>query len=490
MAPLPRSVLTFTNKDGLDKWYADFKAANTRLTFLTTCTNSESLCKEIHKADLSPSSNDRGEKDADLAKKLHLRLADCAPIYECAWTSCNGVVGRSLKWFNDNKDQPFMDWHKKYSTLKTKLPSAEEVENYQTAALKWRADIRFQINDLTTASEEPVVKIYRVGHSIVTDIKDLLEDMKRRRNAALGLQEGVERVPSEHVDHFRDWIKAGDWSVPCPWGDWEKKNKSGYLLSTTAAAGIINKRYMKREELDASLKAMVASIREAKNNADYDPATLDRLDGILSSIYTAATTFLTGQKSQAAGGFVQQGSALDTAFSSHYWAWASGVKLETFPSLSAMLYALGKNPVGRKKVEKRLKDCPFAWAQRLCDMFSTIQEDPIHMHPAVLTPGRMSSEMVCSFGAFPVSDPAKISDGASSPRFILNLRSDGDNAAGKAISYIFREYKVAYPDWKAEAIVPVEHMLHQTFLSKLGPFVNVSQVPGQALNVNIVPSEE
>ncbi|URZ29347.1 nucleocapsid protein [Pangolin orthonairovirus] len=490
MAPLPKSVLTFTNKEGLDRWYADFKAANPRLTFSTTCTNSESLCRQVERADLSPPGSDKGEKDSDIAKKLHARFSSCAPFYECAWVSCNGMVERSLKWFEANKDQAFMDWHRKYGVLRTKVPTADEVDNYQIAALKWRAETQFQVNSLTMATDEPVVKVYRVGHSIVTDLKDLLEDMKKRRNAALGLQEGVERAPSEHVDHFSSWIKAGDWTVPCPWGDWDKKNKNGYPLSTTAAAGIINKRLMKKEELEKSLKAMVDSIREAKNNNDYDANALKRLDDTLSSIYTAATTFLTGQKTQSAGGFVQQGSALDTAFSSHYWAWSSGVKLETFPSLSAMLYALGKSPMGKRKVEKRLKDCPFAWAQKLCDMFSTIKDDAIHMHPAVLTPSRMSTDMVCSFGAFPVSDPSKISDGASSPRFILNLRSDGDNAAGKAISFTFREYKIAYPDWKAELIVPVEHMLHQTFLSKSGPFVNVSQVPGQALNVNIVPIEE
>lgn len=491
MAPLPQSVLVFTDKAGLDNWYREFKDANTRLTFSDLYTNSESLCKEIHGADLTPPTGEKGAFDAELSRKLHIRLADCAPIYECAWTSCNGMVRRGLEWFELNKDKPFMDWHKNYNSLRTRLPTASEVEHYQTAALLWRKETKFAINSLTVATDTPVLKQYRVGPSIVTDLIDLLTDMKRRRNEALGIAEGEERAPAEHVELFRDWVKAKDWTVPCPWGDWTKKNKANQQLYVTAAAGCLNKRYFTKEILKRNLDKMVASMDAAKENPDYSQESLQRLRDVISSIYHSVEGFMAAQRATTGSGFVQQGSAIDTAFSSYYWAWSAGVRLETFPSLSGMLFALGKSPVGRTKIEKRLRDCPYLWAQKLIEGWSRVEgAGAIHIHPGVLTPGRMASEMVCSFGAFPVSNPARIADGASSPRFLLNMRSDGNNPAGQSISAIFREFKQAYPNWQAEAIVPVEHMLHQSFLSKMGPFVNVSQVPGQALNVNIVSIDD
>lgn len=490
MAPLPQSVLIFTNRQGLDDWYKSFKDANTGLNFLTTCTTSESLCKEVLRADTHPGGVTDPEKDANLAGKLHTRLADLAPIYECAWTSSNLIVGRSLQWFEANQDKPFMQWNKVYDALRARLPTVAEVEQYQDAALRWRADIGYHINDLTMATKESVVKTYRVSPNIIMDIRDLLEDMKRRKNEMLGIKPGEERAPSAHVDQFASWVKLGDWSVPCPWGDWSKKNKAEQLLSTTAAAGVVGKKLMKDAELKTSLAAMVASIRASANDEQYDPDALKKLGDNLEGIYPTMQAYLADMRTKESGGFVQQGSAIDTAFSSHYWAWKAGIKVETFPSLSAMLFALGKAPLGRKKVERKLQDCPFMWSQKLGNLFSTLKNDAIHMHPGILTPGRMCSDMVCAFGAFPVSAPEKIRDGSSSPRFLLNLRSDGENPAGQAISYIFREYKVAYPDWKTKDIVPVEHMLHQSFLSKMGPFVNVSQVPGQALSVNILPLEK
>nr|QYW06762.1 MAG: nucleocapsid protein [Shanxi tick virus 2] len=483
--PLPVSMLTFTSKQGWDQWWRQFKEDNTRLTITNRFTVSESLCKEILPPDTNFPRATGPELDAAVSGRVHVRLADCAPIKECAWVASNLIADRSFKWFEQNKTSPLLEWHTKYDMLKGRLPSSEEVRQYQEAALAWREAIGFEVNNLTMAAREQVVKVYSVSPNIVTDIKDLLDDMKQRRNKALGIEDGKERQTSAHVDQLYQWITDGDWTVPCPWGDWGKKNKEGHLLAATAGAGIIGKRLMTKAQLNRSLATMVNSITTQVDNEAFSRDLLEALSANISGIPAAVDAFLAARDQQPGGAFVQQGSAIDTAFSSYYWAWASGVRLETFPSLSSMLFALGKAPQGKKKIEKKLKDCPFVWAQRLLEMFSTLKDDPIHMHPGVLTAGRMASEMVCSFGAFPVSDPSRVSEGASSPRFILNFKSEGDNPGGMTISAIFREYKAAYPDWKQQAIVPVEHMFHQTLLSKQGPFVNVNQVKGNALNVEI-----
>nr|QEI22773.1 nucleocapsid protein [Tacheng Tick Virus 1] len=483
MAPLPKSLLTFSDASGLDSWFKDFEAKN---IMSEEYTNSKSFCFDLRMATQWKKLPTRAENDAMIAQLVHERLKTCAPIKEFAWTACDGMVERGLNWFDRNKDSETMTWAANYEALKGRLPTTAEVNQYQKAALQWRTDTNYAINKYTAAISDSVVKIYQVNNKIVTDIRDLLSDMVARRNKALGIKPGEERVPAEHVDSFSNWLKQGDWSAPCPWGDWEKKNKKGNSLIVTACAGVINRALFKEEELKERLKSLAGDASLASKTEGFDPKKCEDTAKILLDLYGKAKAFISGgDGSSQSGGFVQQGSALDTVFSSYFWAWKCGVKKDVFPALSSMLYALGKNPTGKTKIIKVLKASPYTWAHKMTEMFSTLSTDPIHMHPGVLTAGRLTTEMVASFGAFPVSDPSKAADGASSPRFLLNLKSSDMNPAATTVSRMFYEYRQGYPDWRDEEIVPVEHLLHQTFLSKLGPYVNVSQVQGNALAVKI-----
>nr|UXX19166.1 nucleocapsid protein [Ji'an nairovirus] len=482
---LPVSQLTFTDKGGLNKWYKDFKES-LGFDLYSTYTYSESMCKEIHDAYVTAKCSENKQKDAEIAKVAHARLQNMAPIYECAWASCDGVVRRSYDWFEKNADKEYMKWAKEYEVLKKSAPTVEQVVQYQQAALAWRKAVKFEINDYTAASTDSVVKIYRVGADIVTDIQDLLKDMQRRRNLALKIEPGQKRVPAEHIEHFRDWLAAKDWTAPCPWGSWKKKNNNGVELATTACAGLINKRYRTRAQLEKELGRIAEEFTALGEREEFDKKFCLEMAAFFGGLWNSANAFMAGAAGQVkSSGFVQQGSAIDTVFSSHFWAWKSQVKPELFPSLSSMLFNLGKAPQGKTKVEKKLKECPFTWAQKMSELFAKVEGDAIHMHPGVLTPSRICSDMVCSFGAFPVQDPKRIREGSSSPRFLLNLRSDGVNPAAKTVCALFREYKQQYENWEDQEIVPVEHMLHQSFLSKHGPFVNVYQVEGLALAVNI-----
>ncbi len=476
------SELQFTNKDGLDNWYREFSSD---MGLTTRFTNSASLCKEVKDRLLFDVNVSPKEKDAVLAKMLHDRLKTCAPIYECAWVSCDGILERSLRWFNDNKDKSIMSWHKNYTHLKSHLPTQEEVANYQAAARQWRTSIGFDINNFSNVPETHVVKDYYVPPGIVITMNTMLKDMQRRRNEALGLAPETKKGQAEHVHDMVAWLK-GSWDDPCPWGDWKKQNQKKIDLAVTACAGIINKNLMDKAGLKKALGDRSKAAGDSVGNDKYDGAKCQELSDYLKNLYANTEKFIKQAKATPGGGFTQQGSALDTAFSSHYWAWACDIQKDTFPSLSAMLFALGKAPAGKAKVQKKLEQSPYKWASKLAGMFCDIKEDAVHMHPAVLTPGRICSEMVCSFGAFPVSQPSKLKEEqSSSPRFLLNLRSDGDNPAGKTVCATFEEYRLLYPDWEQQAIVPAEHLLHQSFLSKAGPFVNVSKVEGSALEVVI-----
>lgn len=474
------SKLDFTNKAGLDTWFGGL--AHEGIILEKLFTNSPALISTI----IGSQQWKPGEKkynDSIIAKLMREHLKFCAPIYECAWTSCNGTVNRGLQWFEKNKDLPVMEWHQKYEELKARLPTPEEVRQYQQAALKWRSDTGYFINQFTEASTDSVMKVYSVTSRNVTDIRQILEDMVRRRKEALGIKDNeAVRAPAEHAKPLSDWVLLGDWTAPCPWGDWWKENQKGHKLAATGLASAIQRGYIKKAEAVTKLGAMAVAARAGMTVGDYDTVACGKLAQLFKDLPGEAEVFLSGAVNS--DGFVQQGSALDSVFSSFYWAWKAGVTLRTFPSLSNMLYQFGFSDAGKAKLTKQLKASPFKWAQNFPDLFSTLQEEPIHMHPGVLTAGRMDDMTAC-FGAFPVSEPSKMINGGFSKRYILNLRTDGNNPSADTVVNLFKEYTIGYPEWKSEPIVPIEHLLHQTFLSKAGPFVNVFQVTGNALNVQI-----
>lgn len=475
--------LQFTDVKGLNQWCKEFYE---KVGASDEFTRSPSLCKGIPKDRAWEPSGDSKANNAEIARLVHDRLKVCAPIRECAWTASEFLAKKSFTWFRDNQERPIMQWAKKYGELRIRAPTYEEVKAYQDAALAWRKDIGYGQLPLTEAISDHVVTEYKVTPDTVQDLNSLLRDMVRRRNEALGIDTTKEKKPATHINDLENWIKLGDWAQPCPWGEWGKKNKSGQMLAVTACAGLIQRKIKSLTDLALIFTELGRKAGEAGDKEGFVKEKCDEVSAFFKALPGETETFMKGKDGKS-GPFVQQGSALDTAFSSYFWAWRSGITTETLPALSGMLFELGKHPTGKGKLEKKLKQSPYRWAHQLVDSFATFEKevDSIHMHPGVLTSGRLCTEMVCSFGAFPVSDPPRISEGSSSPRFILNLHTNGSNPAAISICNMFREYRRAYQDWEAEEIVPVEHLLHQTFLNKHGPFINVSQVKGKALDVHI-----
>lgn len=476
--------LKFTDTKGLKTWCDGFfKEVGATNKF----TRSYSLCTEIPNERRWEPSGDVKANNAAIAKMVHDRLKVCAPIKECAWTACEYINNASFNWFEANKKKPVLTWVDKYDELKARVPTFEEVRAYQTAALKWREEIKYGQLPLTKAISDYVVAEYKVTSDIVMDLNEMLKDMIERRKKALGIEGEEEKKPATHIKEFANWLEHKDWSLPCPWGEWEKQNKSKQSLAVTACAGMIQRKMTTMSDLAVTLNQLGADAASASNKGEYVREKCEEIAAFFKGLPKEVEKFIQGT-GPGQGPFVQQGSALDTAFSSYLWAWKAGVTVATFPALSNMLFELGKNPTGRAKLEKKLRQSPYRWAHGLVDMFATLAKDAdsIHMHPGVLTPGRLCTEMVCSFGAFPVTDPSRIVEGSSSPRFILNLNTGERNPAATSICNMFREYRTAFKDWKNEEVVPTEHLLHQTFLNKHGPFINVSQVKGTALDVHIV----
>ncbi|QLA47009.1 N [Wanowrie virus] len=477
--------LKFTDSKGLKTWCDEFYK---KVGAANRFTRSYSLCTEIPGEKKWEPSGDSKANNAVIAKMVHDRLKVCAPIKECAWTACEHISLASLKWFEVNKKRPILAWSEKYDDLKNRMPTYDEVKAYQAAALKWREDIKYGQIPLTRAITDHVVTEYKVNGGIVMDLNQMLRDMIDRRKRALGIEGDVERKPATHIKEFADWLERKNWCLPCPWDEWAKVNKSGHSLAVTACAGMIQRKMTNMTDLVLALNDLGNDAEAAASNGEYVKEKCEEVAAFFKGLPKEVEKFMQGTGPGQTGPFVQQGSALDTAFSSYFWAWKSGVTGNSFPGLSNMLFELGKNPTGRSKLEKKLKQSPFRWAHNLVDLFATVSRDSesIHLHPGVLTPGRLCTEMVCSFGAFPVTDPARIVEGSSSPRFVLNLKTDESNPAATSICNMFREYRTAFSDWQGEEVVPTEHLLHQTFLNKHGPFINVSQVKGKALDVLIV----
>nr|ACL68470.2 nucleocapsid [Orthonairovirus dugbeense] len=475
------------NKKEFDEW---FKPFSDKLQLRSTLTNSASLCDKVPDLALAEMkmalATDDKEKDSIFSNALVEATRFCAPIYECAWTCSTGVVQKSLSWFDKNKDFIKL-WDAKYMDLRKGIPEPEQLVSYQQAAQKWRKDIGYEINQFTRSLTHPVVAEYKVPGEIAVDVKEMLSDMIRRRNVLLngdGENAGKKGpISREHVSWGRE-LAEGKFQVVFnpPWGDINKCGKSGIPLAATAM--------VKVAELDGSKK--LEDIRQAlldlKKWVEDNKDALE--DGKGNELIQTMTKHLAQavELSKKSNALRAQGAQIDTPFSAFYWAWSAGVKPETFFTLSQFLFEMGQSARGGKKMIKALTSTPLRWGKGLINLFADddFSGNRLYMHPAVLTPGRMS-EMGACFGVIPVASPEDAILGSGHSKNILNFKIDTSvqNPCASTIVQLYRIQKSGF-DLESLEVVSTEHLLHQSFVGKRCPTQNAYKVRGNATNVNII----
>nr|BDT53101.1 nucleoprotein [Yezo virus] len=484
-------------REELDKWIHNldtthFLGLNTKYTKSLALQPCEpGSCPEAY---ISFDGKKSDELDAILSGALVDSLKFAAPIPECAWNLTNKIFTEGMAWFNANKDQKCMAWDKKYDTLRSTLPSPEDVAQYQIAARKWRKDIGYECSPNNGIMRGEVTKVYIAPKKYVNDMILMVTDMRSKRRHRLGIteeqeQEALSRKGAKHAPWVEDWVKGGEdriFSLPS-WGGWNKKTKKGLLLGGTAVAHLVQKKVItlkifrskveKAGELlnnQQKMDELGIDVSQARLMHAHMEGCLKEAEGLIKDSVTSA--------------YVQQGSALDTAFSTYYWMWKADVTLANFGALNEMAFLYGQKPVGQKKLLDTLKGTAYKWGSTLANMCATgdFNGERVHMHPGVFTPHRMS-EMTAAIGAFPLSNPVKIKEGSASYRYLTNLKTSESNPAAKVVCELFNTHRRAHSDWNSPtSIVPPEHYFHQSLLERLGPFCHVSLVRGNALRVNIV----
>lgn len=486
-------MLHFTDKDGLDKWYRDFKTRH-GLSNILTVSDSFAECVP----DLSnfirdyDKATEGGARDAVYAKATIAATKFAAPIYECAWASCEGMVARGLSWFESKSAKGALaGWVGKYDELSVRPPTAAQLKAYQDCAIKWRRDVGFHINENTNVLTGSIHREYAVGGGIVTDVKDMLSDLVRRRNELLGVSGKKEAVSDEHLDWVHDWLEGNvDAMAVPPWGSHKKASQGGHSLLSTGIVKLYQTKdegaLMKADGIVESLHDRIEAEEKAapaeKEGLDLDVAR--KLLSDISEAINGARTLAEGETS-----FRAQAAQIDTVFSSYFWAYKAGVTSKSFPALSQFLFELGHTFRGKEKMSTALNSVPYKWGKGLLKLFASDEwkdQDRIRMHPGVLTSGRMS-EMVACFGAIPVNNPDRCSDGCGSPKFILNYNTKGDNPCAQTIVQLFR-IQASTGDYQAAPVVPSEHLLHQSLVGKKSLFQNASRLLDNAINCKIVPA--
>ncbi|AMT75376.1 nucleoprotein [Abu Mina virus] len=490
--------LDFRTQADWDAWYDEFKRSypelNSNLTnydsFMSKLPDLKDFAKDMgrHKGD------SRALKDSIFGKAVIDLTQHSAPIKECAWLTNKTFITNALNWFENNKDNKTVKiWDAEYNRLMTDLPTLNQVQSYQTAARKFRAEVLLPNDPAFSILQGEVLVEYKVGRDISRTIMDMLVDMERRRGDIRNPNAGSAENRKETLDCNANWINS--WlrgrlavlDIP-PWGAWDKTSANGHLIAHTS---IIKAEQNLEEDLEDLVTKRVKDVklmysRPASELADYDIGVFDLIIKILDSFAEFKKKLKTNSK-QGAAGFTQQVAALDTVFSSCYWLWKSGVTVHSFPALSKFLHELGSRAVGKTKLLSILKSCGWKWGKGMANIVSAgeFKGNKIHMHPAVLTAGRLSMDMVLSFGAVPTYNPDLAVEPVGSLRSLLNMETNRNNTCARAIVELWDVFNAGY-SYQEEDIVPPEHMLHQSFLGKVSPFQNVSLRTGDALKVKII----
>ncbi|QLA46843.1 N [Sapphire II virus] len=486
-------ALNFPTVKEWDEWYTEFKkdqpALNSNYTnfdsFFQSKPNVEELVYKMEKNRQEPNP----VKDAVLGETVIKLTKFAAPIKECAWLVNENFVSEAMKWFNNNKDnQMFKSWHDKYDYLKVNLPTVEQVSDYQKCALRFRSDVPLPKTLAFEILKDTVPVTYKVSKETARPILDMFNDMENKRGKALGTgsksEEGKETLlfnsdwMGQYINGLRHLL-----DMP-PWGSWEKENRRGDLICHTSLLNYEQRRGDQSINIKARTKELEALYVEAKNeDSDVCPDVVLKMLNSLS----AYEKFKRGATEMQEAAYAQQAAALDTLFSSCYWLWKSGASLKSFPALSKFLNELSHRAVGKVKLTSVLRSSGWKWGNGIAGMLSSgeFNGNKIHMHPAVLTSGRLSSDMTLCFGAVPAADPKSARNGCGSMRSILNLETNRKNMCASTIVDLFTVFCAGY-NYKEEEIVPPEHMLHQSLLGKTSPFQNVSQREGSAFKVTII----
>ncbi|KAM7315888.1 hypothetical protein ISCGN_005671 [Ixodes scapularis] len=188
-------------------------------------------------------------------------------------------------------------------------------------------------------------------------------------------------------------------------------------------------------------------------------------------------------------GFFQQGSGIDVVFSTYFWLYKLNCRsYATFGELNGLLVGISQNPQGKTKTLKIMSAMGTPLATNLVRIMSKSAD--IHLPPFVLNPSRLY-DLVTAFGAFPLDDvKCEALEGFScSPRYVLNLRRDGGEGLtliGVSWDLWFNSYAGGPPETE---ISESEHLFHQFLLTKRSPFQKTHQLQGNALNVEIVASQ-
>nr|WPV62122.1 MAG: nucleoprotein [Wufeng shrew orthonairovirus 3] len=430
-----------------------------------------------HLQDAMSASTDQ-EKDAIFSKALVDATKYSAPLMACAWTSSTSMVNRGLAWFDINRDDPiFVSWDSKYQDLKMKPPSMEQLIDYQKCALKWRRDLGYGIMPETSILVSSVLMNFAVPSTLVISMKDMISDMIRRKG---GPNLNRKPVNPEHIDCCELIMGGNLGAVLNPsWGELDKVNSKGQMLLTTGFANLINRNGNESIlQIDDAIKKFDAW---NQNQDIYDKEKGNQAVEVMKFALDEAQKMGGG-----AAGYRSQVAQMDTVFSSYYWLWKSGVKPNSFSTVSDFLFELGQAPRGNSKVIKALTNTGLKWGKPLVSLFAdnSFKQDRIHMHPGVLTAGRLSEMGVC-FGVIPASRPIYAAKGSGFAKSILNIKTSGNNPAANVIVQLFDIQKQARTLTDMD-VVSSEHLLHQILVSKRSPFQNAFQVSGNPTDVNII----
>ncbi|AMT75418.1 nucleoprotein [Raza virus] len=483
-------ALDFKGIGDWNTWWSGYKAKYGNIS--SNYTNFESFFNGVFDVGryideaqkLQGNSHADQQRDAVLSQAIVEVTKHAAPIKYAGWLVNRSYVETALNWFHANSgDNTVKIWDANYDRLKGQLPDGDQVKGYIKSAIKFRNDTGLP-NDIGFATLQGGVPTqWKVPLDSINEIQEMLVDMKRRQNQVLGSNRNKEQ--SKRNGEFIAGLITGSESIlgEIPWGSWNKRNKGEkkLLLSSTAIMNALQQRLITEDDIKRFEQDMKTELAVEKDD-DVRRAITEILN--MLEAYAVEKQAMAGP---ATGEFVQQGSNIDVIFSSYYWVWKSGCTVNEFPALSKFLNGLGQKFVGKAKMMETLSGVKFKWGKGLLNIISKENfTDRIHMHPAVLTSSRINNDMVSCFGVVPAHNPDLASEGCASLRNLTNFETRKTNVCAKAIASLFRVYKAAYPRYEQQEVVPMEHMLHQSFLGKTSAMQNSSMLVGNALDVNLV----